>query len=1006
MELERLDNLVQRSFRKIRHLLKTAPEVPSQTPIQGLGDLIPDTQDSADNQGAELPAQPTTVSPESENSVPDSTVEHDQSTAAQKIIASNLNFETNTTNPINPIGSLNVTHEVEATSSTASGITTVDSLGFAPGLTSSVSSRPSEIVVSSDFIGAVIFAQKIIVAPNMRNRIDPELLTAWERKISDRLWNDLDTLGTGDVVALEFHMAGENKKNLKPTIIITCDGAKSQRHNITKVKSLKWLEPFRLKCCVVKNSDKRRLQALSKPKDDSTLLPYEVVANIDDSAKTLCGVTAALKNPAVESVTPFRLGGLIKVDDEVFCLTAGHILAPIHSESLSTAINQTQKSEVDNVTEVDDPSSIFTIGDWVSDDETVVPSIDLNDGNESFVLDLDTLDHASTLPPLNFDDLPIIGNVESQFANDRALASQCSISASDWGLVKLRTQYHGFSNLIQIPGQNSKTVIEDIITENELFPGQVWAVTQSSCPKSGFLSLGSAFIFLYGRRFRVRQIAFEEALVPGDSGAWVIQNGKLCGHIIAGRTGLKWAYMMTIEDIFGDIKQNLHAKEVRLPRASERFGYPAPGRANRENPKSDTNTPGPKPIKPSALGLSEAKPSVKTGSLAKYNSRFPRAPKNDSRNPRRPPSSNNAIAGIMLIARGQNQHEPDSSNKDSKVAGQKRRPARWEVLCIAMGGLIGTNLYANNAKALSTAGPAGALTALAIVGFIVIMIMECVSEMTQLFPVSTMFNSVQQFVDKDIALLVGIAYWQEPLHSFVASARDTSREVGPTNCQGFQHNNAVADSSVVGLLYCIPFVTYGFIGVETITLMGALMQRPRYLATLQHLASYMALSIVLLLAVLEYINIGWKDGRLPSPWFQYTDAHWSTTLSVLVAKDLDQGFLPSLVVGSLIYTTVSSSNIVLYVASRALLGVVQSIQPSDPIFKRLVRNTTSVTRFGVPITSIIVSAVAFWWLPVIAIARESSMKEVSRQPGAPNSVRKVSTNSDDSLLKLLHYRVP
>jgi hypothetical protein len=82
-----------------------------------------------------------------------------------------------------------------------------------------------------------------------------------------------------------------------------------------------------------------------------------------------------------------------------------------------------------------------------------------------------------------------------------------------------------------------------------------------------------------------------------------------------------------------------------------------------------------------------------------------------------------------------------------------------------MGGLIGTNIYANDARALSTAGPAGALTAIVIVGFIVTMVMECVGEMTQLFPVSTIFNSVQEFVDRDIALIVGIAYWQEPLPS-------------------------------------------------------------------------------------------------------------------------------------------------------------------------------------------------------------------------------------------------
>lgn len=39
--------------------------------------------------------------------------------------------------------------------------------------------------------------------------------------------------------------------------------------------------------------------------------------------------------------------------------------------------------------------------------------------------------------------------------------------------------------------------------------------------------------------------------------------------------------------------------------------------------------------------------------------------------------------------------------------------------------------------------------------------MECISEMAQLFPATTLVNSVREFVDRDIAWLVGISYWQE-----------------------------------------------------------------------------------------------------------------------------------------------------------------------------------------------------------------------------------------------------
>lgn len=86
--------------------------------------------------------------------------------------------------------------------------------------------------------------------------------------------------------------------------------------------------------------------------------------------------------------------------------------------------------------------------------------------------------------------------------------------------------------------------------------------------------------------------------------------------------------------------------------------------------------------------------------------------------------------------------------------------------------MIGTNIYANNGKALETAGPAGALTAFAIVGFITIMVMECIAEMTLLFPKGpTIVESVKEFVDRDIAWIVGIAYWHEssPSNSMISS---------------------------------------------------------------------------------------------------------------------------------------------------------------------------------------------------------------------------------------------
>ena len=66
-----------------------------------------------------------------------------------------------------------------------------------------------------------------------------------------------------------------------------------------------------------------------------------------------------------------------------------------------------------------------------------------------------------------------------------------------------------------------------------------------------------------------------------------------------------------------------------------------------------------------------------------------------------------------------------------------------------------------NGEYLRTAGPAGLLTAIACVGAIAICVLEGLSEMVVLWPVSNaMVEYVRAFVDKELATVIGITYWQ------------------------------------------------------------------------------------------------------------------------------------------------------------------------------------------------------------------------------------------------------
>ena len=53
----------------------------------------------------------------------------------------------------------------------------------------------------------------------------------------------------------------------------------------------------------------------------------------------------------------------------------------------------------------------------------------------------------------------------------------------------------------------------------------------------------------------------------GSSGAWVTLENQLCGHIVAIRQDVPWAYMTAIEPILKDIRRELATDDVRLPQA-------------------------------------------------------------------------------------------------------------------------------------------------------------------------------------------------------------------------------------------------------------------------------------------------------------------------------------------------------------------------------------------------------------------------------------------------------
>ena len=66
----------------------------------------------------------------------------------------------------------------------------------------------------------------------------------------------------------------------------------------------------------------------------------------------------------------------------------------------------------------------------------------------------------------------------------------------------------------------------------------------------------------------------------------------------------------------------------------------------------------------------------------------------------------------------------------------------------------------NSGEILRIAGPGGALIAFAVVGLAAIAAMDGHAEMIGLFPIANAkVKFVREFVDRDLATVVGFAYW-------------------------------------------------------------------------------------------------------------------------------------------------------------------------------------------------------------------------------------------------------
>ncbi|KAK8099978.1 hypothetical protein PG999_010352 [Apiospora kogelbergensis] len=105
----------------------------------------------------------------------------------------------------------------------------------------------------------------------------------------------------------------------------------------------------------------------------------------------------------------------------------------------------------------------------------------------------------------------------------------------DWALIQLNNTQHWTANEVIRDESSSPEQILKIAAAAHLENGEMTVVAGFTGVSRGCLRQSPTTLRLGYRSYEVHEIVVENHLVRGDSGAWVIRDGKFCGHIIAQR---------------------------------------------------------------------------------------------------------------------------------------------------------------------------------------------------------------------------------------------------------------------------------------------------------------------------------------------------------------------------------------------------------------------------------------------------------------------------------------
>lgn len=171
---------------------------------------------------------------------------------------------------------------------------------------------------------------------------------------------------------------------------------------------------------------------------------------------------------------------------------------------------------------------------------------------------------------------------------------------------------------------------------------------------------------------------------------------------------------------------------------------------------------------------------------------------------------------------------------------------------------------------------------------------------------------------------------------------------------------------------------YSYLGVEVIAITAFEARDLPSLRVPSKWIAYVVFMLYLLVTIGELLDVSWLNQDLPPAYggisMYQTLKPRTRTIIVLVALQARYPNIAGFLVGALLYSALSAANTNLYISSRTLYGMTRRTGSHF----RWLRSLGSVWhKNGVPMVALVISAVCFMWLPIVAVRGSYSIANVS-----------------------------